>query len=100
MFFFNLFNSKKISIGIMTNLFTFPPSFLLIQMFKRSKRNFRTTSQPNLKKEFIRVDSKIHKNNNSKPFKFPWWFKIIAYIVSLVSMILCSVFIIFKGILK
>jgi hypothetical protein len=36
--------------------------------------------------------------DNKKPIKFPWWFKIIAYILSFIFAFLSLFFIVIKGI--
>lgn len=101
----------QVGIGIVTNLITFPPTLLLVYLFRNSRQ--KTTSLRKLEK-------KISKNNKNKELKFddlnqdkitksepknkkktpglPWWCKIIAYILSAIFMILCIFFIIIQGI--
>jgi hypothetical protein len=79
----SIINLMKISVGILTNLFSFPPGILLVQMFRRSTK----------KRKLAKNDSRM-----TKSFRLPWWCKLIAYIVSLVTMALCATFIIFRGI--
>lgn len=97
-------------IGIISNLIIFPPSFLLVQLFRRSRR--RTTRSVLLKKKianFVEQDKKskiemigkdqLKKSKKIKPrLTFPWWFKRIAYILSFLFASVSIVFIIFKGI--
>ena len=72
---------EQIGIGVITNLVIFPPSFLLIQMFRRS-----------LNRKAIKI-----KKNKAK-LKFPWWVKIIAYILSFIICGISSFFIVVNGI--
>lgn len=53
--------TQQIGIGIMTNLFTFPPCFLLIQLFRRSR--VRKTKHSQIKKV---LDENSKKNNRSE----------------------------------
>ena len=80
---------QQISIGIITNLIVFPPSLLLVQLFRRIKR--RRTRLMKIKMtlkeqnfEFPDENEKKLKNkeNKSCELKFPWWFRIIAYMIS------------------
>ena len=95
----------QISIGVITNLITFLPSLLLVQLFRRIKRrrtrlmkirkilneqNFEFTEENNEKCEM--------KQNKSCELKFPWWFRIIAYIISFAIAGSCLFFVILKGI--
>ena len=82
---------QQIGIGIMTNLICFPPSFLLIQLFRRSKA--RTSKADDLKK-----NTKSDKKKKKKKLQFPWWFKIIAYILSIIFSAISLFFVIVKGI--
>ena len=81
----------------------FPPSFLLLQLFRKSKK--RVTRSVKLKQsvEEILGEEKLNKkiekaNKKCKLVIFPWWVKIIAYILSLVISFVCIFFIIVKGI--
>ncbi len=90
---------KQISIGVITNLIVFPPSFLLVQMFRRSKQK-----HSRLAKIKLMLSQNMEKTTNSnakkKSFevKFPWWFKIIAYVLSFAFAGVSLFFVIVKGI--
>ena len=109
-------SQSQIVIGVMTNLIIFPPSFLLLQIFRKSRR--RKTRVVKLKEhinevinehssnlEFIDETSKDEaKEGNKKSikmkkqFSLPWWFKIIGYLLSFCIVSVCVFFIIVKGI--
>ena len=90
----------------MTNLIVFPPSLLLMQLFRKSKR--RTNELKKIKKiqvlneSFYSLKSKFNtqnaKKSDKKSFSLPWWCKIIAYILSLIFVSLSIFFIIAQGI--
>ncbi len=86
------FSLQEISVGLLSNLFLFFPSILLVQLFKRIKRR-------NTRIDKIRKILK-QKETTKKPFqlKFPWWFKIIAYLLSFVFASVSLFFVILKGI--
>ena len=98
--YFNL-TLQQISIGIITNLIVFPPSLLLVQVFRRVKR--RRSRLSKLKK-ILSVNglNKLEANANEKKksfeLKFPWWFKIFAYMISFVFAGVSIFFVIIKGI--
>jgi polycystin 1L2 len=107
--FFNL-SLQQISIGVITNLIIFPPSLLLVQLFRRTKRKIPRINK--LKKilnetklssideeasDFIKSkDTGLKKKK--REFKFPWWFKIIAYILSFSFAGVSLFFVVIKGI--
>lgn len=92
----------------MTNLIIFPPSFILLQIFRKSRR--RTTRSVILRKQINKhaKNQKPVENNNqeidkdkkkqSKPFTLPWWFKIIGYLMAFCIVVVCLFFIIVRGI--
>ncbi len=90
----------KISIGILTNLFSIPPGILLVQIFRRSTRKRNVVKNDAKQKVPFNLNNSrmTYGTKQRKTFKLPWWCKIIAYIVSLVTMALCITLIIFKGI--
>jgi polycystin 1L2 len=106
-----LLTPTQIGVGIMTNLIVFPPSLLLMQLFRKSKR--RTNELKKIKKKNDEFDD-ITKgrdsnktpsiNNDSKTtdvkksFALPWWCKIIAYILSFIFIGVSIFFIIVQGI--
>ena len=99
----------------------FPPSFLIVQLFRRSKpRKTRTEEirkaiqtqrkesisaiKYRLQSVYYEENIEIRKSQSQKakkkgPFTFPWWFKIIAYILSFMFSTVSVFFIIIKGIL-
>lgn len=82
----------------MSNLITFPASFILVQMFRRSKsRQPRVETFKNMIKLSHLDEDKVIKRSK-KNFKLPWWFKIIAYCLALVLSGVSMFFIIVKGI--
>ena len=98
---------QQVSVGIITNLIVFPPSLLLIQLFKRSKRRktrlnkfkklLEKFNPNNTKFEVKKQNMKIRKSSNIE-LKFPWWFKIIAYVLSFLVACVCQFFVVTKGI--
>ncbi|CAF0880040.1 unnamed protein product, partial [Brachionus calyciflorus] len=76
---------EQIGIGIISNLIVFPPSFLIMQLFRRSKS--RHDENKNQK-------DKIKK----KGISFPWWVKIIAYFLSIIVVGVSVFFIIVKSV--
>ena len=102
----------QIVIGIISNLIIFPPSFLLFQLFRKSKSRY---SRIDLVKKRIKPLIKMRLNlvgldetafNKEKStikkkrskFYLPWWFKIIAYILSASFVAVSLLFVIIKGI--
>ena len=100
----------QIGIGIVTNLITFPPTLLLVYLFRNSRQ--KTTTLRKLEKKITKDQNKelkfddLHQNKNAKIEKkikkkakgLPWWCKIIAYILSAIFMTVCIFFIIIQGI--
>ena len=98
---------EQISVGVITSLILFLPSILLVQMFKRIKRRHSriskiskilNESKPNTNdsNKNEKVEKKTTKNKKSE-FKFPWWFKIFAYILSFAFAAVSLFFVIIKG---
>ena len=94
---------QQISVGVITNLVVFPPTLLLVQLFRRSKK--RHTRMSKLKKILKnslpneKVDNvNDEKKKKSKELKFPWWFKIFAYVLSFVFALVSIFFVLVKGI--
>ena len=90
---------KQISIGVITNLIVFPPSFLLVQMFRRSKQKHSRLAKIKLMLS-QNMEKATNSNGKKKSFevKFPWWFKIIAYVLSFAFAGVSLFFVIVKGI--
>jgi len=100
---------QQVSVGIITNLIVFPPSLLLVQLFKRTKlRVGRLSKIKKLLEEYNPTRTVNHENKKNKAektktkklfeLKFPWWFKIIAYGLSFILACVCLFFVIMKGI--
>ena len=93
---------QQISVGIITNLIVFPPTLLLVQLFRRTKR--RSSRLAKLKailsgNEPNKLDAFDEKHpKKSFELKFPWWFKIVAYVLSLLFATISVFFVIVKGI--
>ena len=103
---------QQVSVGIITNLIVFPPSFLLVQLFKRTKqRHTRLSKIKSLlnkhnpienkekeeEEEYSEVNNKV-KEKTKLELKFPWWFKFVLYAVSFIIASVCLFFIVIKGI--
>jgi hypothetical protein len=98
---------KKIAVGIITNILAYIPVFFLIELFKRtSSRKSKlkklqklisslsgTTKNINLLSE----SEKVPLKKRIKFIKFPWWFKIILYIISFILMALSILLVVFRG---
>ncbi len=105
-----LLTPTQIGVGIMSNLIVFPPTFLLMQLFRKSKR--KTNELKKIKKktknEFdeikdqqskdVRQKNKKNEETDKMSFALPWWFKIIAYILSFILIVFSIFFIIIQGI--
>jgi polycystin 1L2 len=76
---------EQIGIGIMTNLIVFPPSFLIMQLFRRARDRQQDKLDKVLKKP---------KKKGLKRFETcPWWTNIFAYLFSLGCAIVSIFFI-------
>ena len=109
--YFNL-TLQQLSVGIITNLIVFPPTLLLVQMFRRTKprqtrinklKTLLSTTQNKADLESASEEEQTttreeEKKKRSFQLKFPWWFKIIAYTVSFVFATVSIFFVIIKGI--
>ena len=99
---------QQISIGVITNLVIFPPTLLLIQLFRRIKRktprisklkkileenDLLSLTESNTQNEEVKT-----KKKKSFELKFPWWFKIIAYMLSFAFAAVSLFFVVIKGI--
>ena len=89
---------EQLCVGVITNLVVFPPTFLLMQLFRRSKRR-----RPRLLKikdvlgQPLKITEKNRKKNVSQ-LRFPWWFKIFAYVLSFAFAAVSLFFVVIKGI--
>ena len=86
---------QQLSIGIISNLIVFPPTLLLVQLFRRTKRRHTRISKLRL---MLNNERKKCKDKKTVYIKFPWWFKIIAYILSFLFAAVSIFFVIVKGI--
>lgn len=88
------FTIQQISVDLLSNVFLILPSLFLVQLFRRIKR--RRTRLDKIKQIF----KQKNKNDPKKMFekKFPWWFKIFAYILSILFASVSVFFVIVKGI--
>ena len=98
---------EQLSVGIITNLIIFPPTLLLVQIFRRIKRkNPRINKLKKLlaENELCSIETQTEKSLGKKDkkskfeLKFPWWFKFIAYLISFVFASVSLFFVIIKGI--
>ena len=98
---------QQLSVGLITNLIVFPPTLLLVQLFRRIKP--RQTRIEKLKSVLNNTginDLEAKTKNSEKKktkkssfqLKFPWWFKIIAYLISFLFACISIFFVIVKGI--
>lgn len=73
---------------------------MLVQIFRRSRA--RTSRSQELRSKLskeLKIDQPIQKSKGKKKFTtLPWWFKIIGYCLSIVISVVCTFFIIVKGI--
>jgi polycystin 1L2 len=91
-------NIAAILISIIINLILFIPTFIILEIFKRSKPK---KSHLIKLKELLIGHNEIEKNrvkNKDKKLRFPWWFKIIGYILSFICIIISIFFTIMYGI--
>ena len=96
--YFNL-TLNQLSIGIITSLIVFAPSLLLVQLFRRIKRkNTRLAKLKKILKDSENVEMTQIKKKSILSLKFPWWFKIVAYLLSFAFTSVSLVFVIIKGI--
>jgi polycystin 1L2 len=102
---------EQVGIGVITNLIIFPPSLLLVQLFRRSKRRKTRITKLRETLDTLSVQNSSAKNKGGKymepkekkkskkgELKFPWWFKIFAYILSFAFASVSLFFIIVQGI--
>ena len=98
---------------MITNLIVFPPTLLLVQLFRRSKRRHTRVSkikeilkENNLQNDHIVDEENQHESEQNEKdkkkkkgeLKFPWWFKIFAYVLSFAFAGVSLFFVIIKGI--
>jgi polycystin 1L2 len=93
---------QQISVGVITSLIVFPPSILLVQLFKRIKRRHSRISKireilqgPVEKQHDIKF--LLAKKKQTSGLKFPWWFRVFAYMLSFAFASVSLFFVIIKG---
>jgi len=91
---------EQISVGVITSLIVFPPSILLVQLFKRIKRRHSRISK--IRRILNESNPKINdlertKKKKRSELKFPWWFRIFAYMLSFSFAAVSLFFVIIKG---
>jgi phosphotransferase system glucose/maltose/N-acetylglucosamine-specific IIC component len=83
--------------SILINLMLFVPTFVILEIFKRSKNR-----NPYIVKLRELVTKRKHKqkelNKKILSLRFPWWFKIIGYVLSVLIMCVSLFFVIMYGI--
>jgi hypothetical protein len=101
---------EQVGVGIMTNLIVFPPSFIIMQIFRRSRdrqqdqldKALKKPNQSNIREmfdcfEFLNLFILVHRG--LKRFStFPWWMKILAYMFSFFCAFISIFFILMYGI--
>ena len=92
-----LYIYKLILIELFNTTLNTSSSFATLESAKRPKSKSILDSETGNTVKEEEVHNKKQKKK-SKPLRFPWWFKIIAYILSGAIIIVCILFIIFKGI--
>jgi hypothetical protein len=79
--------------SVIINLILFVPTFIMLEVFKRTKRR-----KPHIIRLREIVGLKNHKLPKQREFRFPWWIKIICHILSMIIMIVSIFFTILYGI--
>ncbi|CAF1004007.1 unnamed protein product [Adineta steineri] len=95
--------AQQIGIGIMVELFTFIPSLLIVQFFRRIQPR-RQVSR--LREALYQIQSSRKSSSEDIPaikkkkslITFPWWCLFIAYGVSMIIIVISIFFIIVRGI--
>ena len=105
-------NFFKLIIGVLIEVFTFFLPVLLALLFRKTGP-FRKTKSIKIKKVLNELNDKNDKDHlsqcnnegsppletekNEKKFKFPWWFKIVLYLISFVLMAVSIILVLFEG---
>jgi hypothetical protein len=95
-------------IGIFINIIVIPVVLLLVELFKRPRRYverkqkiekiLKNIEQQNVARTESKTEFYTEIKNNPKRKRFPWWIKIIAYLISHSLMIISATLVIIKGI--
>ena len=90
---------QQIGIGIITNLIVFPPSLLLVQLFRRiNRKQTRISKIRKILNKDLKEKKVSSQTKKSYELRFPWWFKIFAYLLSMIFAGVSLFFVIIKGI--
>ncbi|CAF4269046.1 unnamed protein product, partial [Adineta steineri] len=92
-------NSQQIIIGIIVDFFTFVPSLLIVQLFRRLRSRQKQLSP--LRQALYKIKPHLQsqkKNNRKSSLTFPWWCIFIAYGLCIIFVGLSILFIIARGI--
>ena len=87
--------------GVLTNIVSYVPVFVLIQLFKRTSSVWSKSKR--LERLIRNSESSLNKNNSltkeskTMSITFPWWFKMFLYLVSFVVMASSIGLVTFKG---
>jgi hypothetical protein len=79
--------------SIVINLIIFVPTFIMLEVFKRTKQR-----KPHIVKLRELVGINDYELPRKREFGFPWWTKIICYVLSILIMIVSIFFTILYGI--
>jgi hypothetical protein len=79
--------------SILINLIIFVPTFIILEVFKRTKQR-----KPHILRLRELIGLKNYKSSKENKFRFPWWTKIICHILSILIMIVAAFFTIMYGI--
>ncbi|XP_071550461.1 LOW QUALITY PROTEIN: polycystin-1-like protein 2 [Panulirus ornatus] len=123
--FFSL-SPEEIGVGVMGNLIVFPPSFLIVFMFRKARPRHLRKSRIELalkrhseKEESSSNDSAktgdlpkppdqpdaatstniIHKKQKKKKMTLPWWFSLLAWALVLACIVISCFFLLMYGIM-
>jgi hypothetical protein len=95
---------KKILLGVIVELITYIPFVFLVILFRKTKsnqkrsKNTKKTLQIDFIDDFKSKSKESSENVETKnSFKFPWFFKIILYSISLGIIGFSNLFVLFKG---
>jgi len=89
-------NVASILISIIINLILFIPTYIIMEIFKRSKP--RKSRIDKIKELIGEKNDKNLEIKSNKKIRFPWWFKIIGYILSFIIFGVSIFFTIMYGI--
>ena len=95
-------------VGILINIIVYPFIILLVELFKRPRRYVERKEKIDKVLKNIEKENKnsVHEKTcvyneiktKAKRKRFPWWIKILAYLISHSLMIISATLVIIKGI--